>query len=120
MAQAIARPDVPMAEIVSAGAEFVVDPEFGAIDLGTVEAEFRYQGYLKRHDAQLARVRAQSDRMIPAGFSYAGIPGLSREVVERLTAVRPATIGQAGRVPGVTPAALAIVAARVARRSAVA
>lgn len=120
VAQAIARPDVPMAEIVSAGAEFVVDPEFGAIDLGTVEAEFRYQGYLKRHDAQLARVRAQSDRMIPAGFSYAGIPGLSREVVERLTAVRPATIGQAGRVPGVTPAALAIVAARVARRSAVA
>ena len=53
---------------------------------------------------------------IPAAFDYAGIPGLSREVVERLTAVRPATIGQASRVPGVTPAAVAIVSAHLGRR----
>jgi tRNA uridine 5-carboxymethylaminomethyl modification enzyme len=83
--------------------------------MATIEAEFRYAGYLKRHDAELARVRAQTDREIPAAFSYDAIPGLSREVVERLSQVRPATIGQAGRVPGVTPAALAIVASRVSR-----
>jgi hypothetical protein len=46
----------------------------------------------------------------------ADLPGLSREVVQRLSEVRPATIGQAGRVPGVTPAAVAIVAARISRR----
>lgn len=114
-AQALARPDISFAELVSAGASFVVDDDRSAVDLGTVEAEFRYQGYLKRHDAQLAKVRSQSDRQIPGDFSYIGIPGLSREVIERLTSVRPTTIGQAGRVPGVTPAALAVVASRLAK-----
>lgn len=118
VAQALARPDMPFADVVAAGASFVVDPDRAPIDLGTIEAEFRYQGYLKRHDAQLAKVRAQGDRVIPAEFSYVGVPGLSHEVIERLSAVKPATIGQAGRVPGVTPAALAIVALRVSRHKA--
>jgi tRNA uridine 5-carboxymethylaminomethyl modification enzyme len=78
-------------------------------------AEFKYAGYLKRHDAQVARTRADEARPIPQDFVYAGVPGLSREVVERLSSVRPGTIGQASRVPGVTPAAVAIVAARIAR-----
>lgn len=117
VAQAIGRPDVPMADVIDAGACFETDPQFASFDMATIEAEFRYAGYLKRHDAELARVRAQSDREIPRAFSYDAIPGLSREVVERLSQVRPETIGQAGRVPGVTPAALAIVAARVARFS---
>jgi tRNA uridine 5-carboxymethylaminomethyl modification enzyme len=63
----------------------------------------------------VARARAQETRAIPVHFEYHGIPGLSREVVERLSDIRPETIGQAARVPGVTPAAVAIVAARVAR-----
>lgn len=113
IAQAIGRPDIPFSEVLSAGADFEVDAQFADVDLSTVEAEFRYQGYLKRHEAQLERVRSQASNQIPIHFSYAGIPGLSHEVVERLTAVRPATISQAGRIPGVTPAALAIVAARV-------
>ena len=117
VAQAIARPDVPMAEIVEAGAAFETDEAFASFDLATIEAEFRYAGYLKRHDAELARVRSQTDRAIPVEFSYDNIPGLSREVTQRLSQVRPTTIGQAGRVPGVTPAALAIVASRVARLS---
>jgi tRNA uridine 5-carboxymethylaminomethyl modification enzyme len=115
VAHAINRSEVPMNEIMAAGARFVVDPEFSAIDLSTIEAEFRYEGYLKRDDAQRARVRAQSDREIPRDFSYVGVPGLSREVVERLELVRPVTIGQAGRISGVTPAALAIVASRLAK-----
>jgi tRNA uridine 5-carboxymethylaminomethyl modification enzyme len=78
-------------------------------------AEFKYDGYLKRSDAQIARNQADESRRIPADFGYAEVPGLSREIVERLSAIRPATIGQAARVPGVTPAAVAIVAARVAR-----
>jgi tRNA uridine 5-carboxymethylaminomethyl modification enzyme len=117
VAQAIARPDVPMSEIVEAGAEFETGSSFESFDLATIEAEFRYAGYLKRHDAELSRVRAQTGRAIPERFSYDDIPGLSREVVQRLSQVRPTTIGQAGRVPGVTPAALAIVASRVARLS---
>jgi tRNA uridine 5-carboxymethylaminomethyl modification enzyme len=117
VAQAIARPDVPMSEIIEAGAAFETDESFASFDLATIEAEFRYAGYLKRHDAELARVRSQTERAIPAEFSYENIPGLSREVVQRLSQVKPTTIGQAGRVPGITPAALAIVASKVAKMS---
>jgi tRNA uridine 5-carboxymethylaminomethyl modification enzyme len=114
-AVALARPFVDVASLRESGFEIEVDPSRAHLDTSTLEAEFRYQGYLKRHAAQSARVRAQEHREIPADFRYAGIPGLSREVVERLTHVRPATIGQASRVPGITPAAVAIVASRVNR-----
>ncbi len=86
-----------------------------SLDEATLLAERKYEGYLRREAVRLARVRSQDAKPIPVWFEYEGIPGLSREVVERLTSVRPATIGQAARVPGVTPAAVAVVAARVSR-----
>jgi tRNA uridine 5-carboxymethylaminomethyl modification enzyme len=115
--QALARPGVTTNDLASQG--FVVETAAprADIDEATLAAELKYRGYLKRHDAQLARARADESRAIPDGFDYRNLPGLSREVVQRLTEVRPATIGQAGRVPGVTPAAVAVVAARLARRS---
>jgi tRNA uridine 5-carboxymethylaminomethyl modification enzyme len=88
-----------------------------SFDAATLAADVKYEGYLRRESTRLARLHAQETRGIPAAFEYDGIPGLSREVVQRLTEVRPSTIGQASRVPGVTPAAVAIVAARVARQS---
>lgn len=114
-AEALGRPLVTVDDVVTAGCALDLD-DTREIDRGTIEAECKYRGYLVRHAQQRARVEAQSERVIPAGFEYAGIPGLSREVVERLSSVRPATLGQAGRVPGVTPAAVAIVASRLARR----
>ena len=112
--EALSRPPVTIDQVAAAGCSFVFD-EMREIDRATIEAECKYRGYLTRHAQQQARVRLQADKTIPPEFVYEGIPGLSREVVERLTAIRPATIGQAGRVPGVTPAAVAIVASRVAR-----
>jgi tRNA uridine 5-carboxymethylaminomethyl modification enzyme len=114
-AEALGRPLVSMDDVVSAGYAFETD-SVREIDAATLEAECKYRGYLKRHDAQQARVESQHARLIPEGFDYEGVPGLTREVVERLSSVRPVTLGQAGRIPGVTPAALAIVASRVARR----
>ena len=114
-AAALARPLVDLSALRPFGFEIEVDASRAHVDASTIEAEFRYQGYLKQHASQTARVRAQEHREIPQDFRYDGVPGLSREVVERLTVVRPATIGQAARVPGVTPAAVAIVAARVSR-----
>jgi tRNA uridine 5-carboxymethylaminomethyl modification enzyme len=114
-AQALARPLTSLAGLRAQGFAIETRADQAHLDEATLEAELKYRGYLKRHDAQLARTRAQEAHDIPADFSYAGVPGLSREVVERLTAVRPQTIGQASRVPGVTPAAVAIVASRVAR-----
>lgn len=112
--EALARPKVTIDDVVQAGCRLELD-DSREVDRGTLEAECKYRGYLARHAQQLARVEAQAGRRIPHGFSYDGVPGLSREVVERLSAVRPVTIGQAGRIPGVTPAAVAIIASRVAR-----
>jgi tRNA uridine 5-carboxymethylaminomethyl modification enzyme len=112
--EALGRPLVSMGSVVAAGYRLECDG-VREIDAATLEAECKYRGYLKRHEAMQARVASQQERAIPADFDYAVVPGLSREIVERLSAVRPATLGQAGRVPGVTPAAVAIVASRVAR-----
>jgi tRNA uridine 5-carboxymethylaminomethyl modification enzyme len=114
-AQALSRPTVTLDEIRRQGVAFELDEVRGDVDAGTLVADFKYGGYLKRHEANLLRGRADEARPIPADFVYLGVPGLSREIVERLTAIRPLTIGQAARVPGVTPAAVAIVASRVAR-----
>jgi tRNA uridine 5-carboxymethylaminomethyl modification enzyme len=112
---AMARPEVTVATLESCGFSFEADGDRPDVDVDTIAAELKYRGYLKRHAAETTRWRADEARTIPLEFTYVGVPGLSREVVERLTAVRPRTIGQAARVPGVTPAAVAIVAARVAR-----
>ena len=111
-AEALGRPLVSIDQVVSAGYAFETDG-VREIDAATLEAECKYRGYLKRHDAQQARVESQHARRIPEEFNYEGVPGLTREMVERLSSIRPETLGQAGRIPGVTPAALAIVASRV-------
>ena len=68
---------------------------------------------MKRQEQAVARLRRQETRPIPADFRFEGIPGLSRESVERLTAVRPETLAAAQRIPGITPAAVALIAAHV-------
>jgi len=115
VSQAMARPPVSLADVQSLGFQLETARGDESFDAATFVAHWKYQGYLKRHEAQWRRTLAQEARTIPSDFDYRVIPGLSNEVAERLTAVRPQTIGQASRVPGVTPAAVAIVASRVAR-----
>ena len=76
--------------------------------LTTIETELKYAGYIAQQDRQVSRLRDSGGRRIPSDFCYTDIPGLSREVREKLTRVKPDTLGQAGRIPGVTPAAVAI------------
>jgi tRNA uridine 5-carboxymethylaminomethyl modification enzyme len=80
-----------------------------------LESRVRYEGYVRREKERLARLKPFDTRPIPAGFRYAGVPGLSHEVVEKCTRKRPRTLGEAARLPGVTPAAVAIISAHVAR-----
>jgi tRNA uridine 5-carboxymethylaminomethyl modification enzyme len=74
----------------------------------SVETSIKYQGYLKQQAVEVERMRKAESRCIPFDIEYHAIPGLSREMVEKLSRVRPSTIGQASRIPGVTPAALCI------------
>lgn len=76
--------------------------------LSTVETEIKYAGYIQQQERQVKHLVDAERRAIPAEFSYAQLPGLSREVQEKLQQVRPQTLGQAGKIPGVTPAAIAI------------
>jgi tRNA uridine 5-carboxymethylaminomethyl modification enzyme len=112
-AHALARPEISIETLESGGFDLEVDDQRAELDRATMTAEFKYAGYLKRHEATLGRLRANERRVIPAEFAYEGIPGLSRELIERFSQVRPATLGQAARVPGATPAAVAILGARV-------
>jgi tRNA uridine 5-carboxymethylaminomethyl modification enzyme len=76
--------------------------------LATVETEAKYAGYISQQERQIERLNQSEERRIPAGFGYDSIPGLSTEVKQKLSRVRPVTLGQARRIPGVTPAAVAV------------
>lgn len=80
--------------------------------------DHRYAPYVARQDAEVARLRSDESVHIPAGVDFASIAGLSNEMVERLTAARPTTLGAAGRIRGITPAARAAILVRVRRRAA--
>ena len=110
--QALRRTDTQLSSFM-ASLDFA--PGTSPLDLASLETELKYAGYLRRQELQVTRARKNETCAIPDRFEYSGIAGLSREVVERLSSVRPATLGQASRVPGVTPAAVAIVAARLGR-----
>jgi tRNA uridine 5-carboxymethylaminomethyl modification enzyme len=98
-------------------------PEIGIDDLGfldpelaglseevriELETEVKYAGYIRRQQEQVERFRRLEDLVIPGDFDYKAVNGLSAEVLEKLMKVAPRTLGQAGRIPGVTPAAIAI------------
>jgi tRNA uridine 5-carboxymethylaminomethyl modification enzyme len=74
-----------------------------------IETDFKYAGYLQQQEKQMERMKRSETRRIPDWFDYKKVSGLSREVVEKLTRVRPLTLGQASRIPGITPAAVSLV-----------
>jgi tRNA uridine 5-carboxymethylaminomethyl modification enzyme len=76
--------------------------------LDTVGTEIKYAGYIAQQDRQVARLKDSERRRIPASFPYADVPGLSNEARQKLARVLPETLGQASRIPGVTPAAIAV------------
>ena len=80
-----------------------------------LQSRVRYDGYIRRELERLESLRPLESQRIPEGFGYAGIPGLSHEVIEQCSRRRPRTVGEASRIPGVTPAAVAIICAHVAR-----
>jgi len=75
-----------------------------------VEIQVKYEGYIQRQEEEIQRNERLQSLRVPGNFSYEGIPGLSREVVEKLQRLRPHSLGQASRISGITPAAITILA----------
>jgi len=77
-------------------------------DIVSIETDIKYEGYLRQQDREVEKLRKAESKRLPEDLDYSGMPGLSREMVEKLNRVRPQSIAQASRIPGVTPAAVSI------------
>jgi len=101
------RPEASMIDLLAWVREVLgEDPVRGVLQ--TVETEVKFGGYISQQERQMEKMKDAERRPIPADFVFSGIPGLSREVQVKLERVRPASLGQAARIPGVTPAAIAV------------
>lgn len=90
-----------------------IDPEHLSAqarnELKSVETEIKYAGYLQQQQRSIERLKKAEERAIPDWFDYSQVSGLSREMNEKLSRVRPRTLGHASRIPGVTPAAVSLI-----------
>jgi tRNA uridine 5-carboxymethylaminomethyl modification enzyme len=118
-ARLLRQPEVRLRDLVdSRQVELDVHDRDRDLDLASVETAVKYAGYLERQAQAVERTRRQEHTRIPADFAFDQVPGLSRELVQRFTQVRPETLGQALRIPGSTPAAVAVVSAFIRQRHA--
>jgi tRNA uridine 5-carboxymethylaminomethyl modification enzyme len=126
LAQLLKRPEVKVEQLVPILRE--LDPRFFERKIGgdpcrsvaslssevrnelkSVETEIKYEGYLLQQQRAMERLKKSEQHTIPAWFDYCSVSGLSREMQEKLSKVQPRTLGQASRIPGVTPAAVSLV-----------
>lgn len=83
-----------------------------------VEIQAKYAGYIERQTAEIAKSLRQETLKIPAQFDYSNIVGLSHEVRQKLATAKPATVGHASRIPGITPAAVSLLLVHLKKRKA--
>ena len=114
--QALRRPEIKLDQLALKG-EAVLDTiqEDRLLDISSVETTIKYEGYLLRQEQAVVRAQHAERRRIPEAFPFDRVPGLSREMIQRFSETRPETLGQAQRIPGVTPAAVAVVGAYLDR-----
>jgi tRNA uridine 5-carboxymethylaminomethyl modification enzyme len=114
------RPEVSygaLEEVVGAGSRDWHDDERLAAQVPLqVDVQAKYTGYIDRQHDEIERQRRNEDTRLPADLDYAAVRGLSNEVRQRLVEHRPATLGQAGRIPGITPAAVSLLLIHLKRR----
>ena len=106
LAGLLRRPEISYAKVI---ARFPATEELTERQIESLETEIKFEGYLKRQQQDIDRVRRMEDVKIPCDFCYQELKALSIEVRERLRAVKPATLGQASRISGVTPAAVSAI-----------
>ena len=107
-----AQPHFPLSRLARVWPELA---EIPSAMVARLEADAKYAVYVERQADEIARHRRDGALLLPEGMDYAELPGLSREMRQKFSMVRPRSLGQAGRIEGVTPAALAVVAAHARR-----
>jgi tRNA uridine 5-carboxymethylaminomethyl modification enzyme len=118
VAKLMQRPDFSIDRFVDAAPLPQLVEAFRAMteeERDAVVNELRYSGYIERQQREAGKAAADEEARIPPEMTFT-LPGLSREVVEKLSAVRPASLGQASRIPGVTPAAISVLRMHLRRR----
>jgi len=113
------RPEVSyesLAEIVGSGIDANMDERIAGQLVLELVVRARYAGYIERQQAEIARQRDHETAPLPQSLDYQHVSGLSNEVRQRLTEVRPLTLGQAARIPGVTPAAISLLLIHMKRK----
>ena len=105
LADLLRRPQVSYADIAPFDPE---RPELSLAVTDEVEIQIKYAGYLTRQEKQVEEFKKEEARLLPDDLDYAAIPGLRLEAREKLAAIRPVSIGQAGRISGVSPADIAV------------
>ena len=114
--QALRRPEVTLEQLTANGDVAIkTTPADRLLDVASVETTVKYEGYLVRQEQAVAKAQNAERRRIPDSFPFERVPGLSREMIQRFSEARPETLGQAQRIPGVTPAAVAVVGAYLNR-----
>lgn len=103
------RPEINYADIAKAAPNGAVPPDVAE----QVEIAIKYHGYIQRQEMQIRQAGKMEEKAIPTTIEYKNIRALSREAAEKLARIRPTTLGQASRVPGVTPADVAILAVSI-------
>jgi len=111
------RPQVTLADLVAADGP-VADPGFGVDALTVVEMEIKYEGYIRREEERVRSLAERESHALPADVPYMDFQSLSYEARQKLDSVRPRTIGQAGRIPGVSPSDLQNLLVEVRKRAA--
>jgi len=106
MTNLLRRPEIRMSELIAEG---VLQAEsVRREDIVSLETSIKYEGYLKQQEREVEKLRKAESKRIPADLDYSIMAGLSREIVEKLSRIRPQSIAQASRIPGITPASISI------------
>ena len=118
LAELLRRPELGLADILALaelGGQSPPDNGAALAWRDEIELQVKYAGYIRRQEEQIVRFRKLERIELPADMTYKGLPGLSNEVVEKLTRVQPRSLGQASRISGVTPAALSVLQVQLKR-----
>ncbi len=111
----IRRPRFSIYDIQSLDISF--DPNLSHEDLRFIETEIKYEGYIEQARSQINQIRRMEKLSIPNDFDFKCVVGLTREVTEKLSIIRPTSLGQASRISGMTPAAVSILAIHLAKQN---